>query len=801
MKISHSWLNEFITLTSPVDEIAEVLTQVGLEVEGVEHVEKVPGGLKGLVVGEVLTCEQHPNADKLKKTTVDIGLDQPVSIICGAPNVAVGQKVVIAPVNTTIHPTSGEPFKIKKSKIRGELSEGMICAEDEIGLGANHDGILVLETSKPNGTPAKEIFDLEDDIVYEIGLTPNRGDAASHFGTARDLGAYFEEEINFPKATSLPIVTDNPISVRVENHAACPRYSGVTIRGVKVTQSPAWLQTRLKTIGLAPINSIVDITNYVLHGLGQPLHAFDADKIKGGEVIVKTMPEGTPFVTLDEKERKLSDKDLMICDAEEGMCIAGVFGGVHSGITTDTTSVFLESAYFSPDWVRATSLRYGLTTDASFRYERGADPEMTMKALQYAASLIVEISGGSIASDWIDIYPTPIPQKVIGMKYDHFDWLIGKDLPREEIKRILNALDIDVEETNSEEILATVPTYRSEVTRPADLVEEVLRIHGINNVAIDDVFATDYLAEFQENEPYIIQERISHFLAGRGFHEILTNSLTNPQYHSALNLGGTPVEILNKSSEELGILKTTPLYTSLEVLRHNINRRQPNLKVFEFSKTYHRTDTEFHEHEVLTLLATGSEEETWQQGAQPYGFHTLVGAVHGLFQHLNIAGLQKEKIVDQDVFSSGLRWSLNGTEIGSIGLLKKKITSHFEISQDVVYAALDWPKILGKTSQKTVYKAIPKFPEVRRDLSLVVDKSVSFGEIEAIAFKSEKKLLNRVNLFSIYEGDRIDEGKKSYALSFHLQDHQKTLNDKQIDRVMDHLIRQFEENLGAIIRR
>ncbi len=802
MKISHNWLNDFINLDESPEKVSEVLTQVGLEVEGIEQVEKIKGGLAGLLVGEVVSCIQHPNADKLSKTRVDLGSGEPVEIVCGAPNVAEGQKVIVAPVNTTIYPTSGDPFKIKRAKIRGEVSEGMICAEDEIGLGEEHDGIIVLQTDKPNGTPAAELFELGEDTVYEIGLTPNRGDAASHYGTARDLKAFFQKEISLPTIEIASVVEDNPIKVTVENYDACPRYSGVTIRGVKVQTSPDWLQFRLKSIGLTPINNIVDITNYVLHGLGQPLHAFDADKIDGNEVVVKTLPEGTTFVTLDEKERKLSANDLMICDTQQGMCIAGVFGGIHSGITEDTTSIFLESAYFSADWVRATAQRHSLSTDASFRYERGTDPEMTMVALQFATSLICEMAEGKIASQWIDIYPQPVRPRTIATNYDHFEWLIGKKIPNEEIKSILESLDIEIQELGNDSFEATVPPYRSEVTRPADLVEEVLRIHGINNVEIDENFATDFLAEFKEKEPHNIRERISHFLAGQGYHEIFTNSLTNADYGTDLKVGGKPVEILNKSSAELGVLKTSPLYTNLEVLRHNINRKQPNLRFFEFSKSYEMAVDGFAEQEFFCALVTGGDEESWLSTSQSFNYHTIAGGVLGVLDHLNTGSVSQQILPETDIrFEYGVSLSAQGAELGVVGKLADGIVKYFDIGQEVFYAEINWNNLLRASNRKIQYSEVSKFPEVRRDLSLVLDQSISFREIEAIAFKSEKKLLTRVNVFSVYEGDRIEKGKKSYAISFFLQDRYKTLNDKQIDRVMDILIKRYEEELGAVIRR
>lgn len=801
MKISHNWLLDYIKLDRPEAEIADALTQTGLEVEGVEKVQKIPGGLNGLVIGEVKTCGRHPNADKLSVTTVDIGAEEFAKIVCGAPNVASGQKVVVAPVNTTIYPTNGEPFKIKKAKIRGEVSEGMICAEDEIGLGTEHDGILVLDTDLKNGTPITEIFDSGEDTVYEIGLTPNRGDATSHFGVARDLKAFYKTPVRFPEVAEFPVSEDRPVSVVVENTEACPRYSGVTIRGVKVAPSPEWLQFRLRAIGLTPINNIVDITNYVLHSVGQPLHAFNADVV-GETVIVKMLPAGSKFTTLDEVERTLHQDDLMICNEQGGMCIAGVFGGVTSGINDDTTNVFLESAYFSPDYVRATAQRHSLSTDASFRYERGADPEMTVTALKLATNLILELAGGRVSSEIVDIYPQKVQPHTISTTFDQFDWLIGKSIPATEIKQILEDLDIKIVESDDTQLRAEVPPYRSDVTRPADLVEEVLRIHGINSIDIDDSFSTDYLAEFDEMEPYKVQEDLSNYLAGVGFHEIVTNSLTNPQYHENLQLGGEAVEILNKSSEELGILKTDPLYTGLEVVRHNLNRRQDNLGLFEFNRTYFRHEGKFRENEWLTLYMTGGQEESWMhEKASSHSFHHLVGVVNSICRKVNISGVNSRSLEDSDVYQYGLSIQVNNQEIGQIGAVNEEITSYFQVTQPVFFARLNWKKFLKLATKKVSFQEISKFPEVRRDLSLVLEKSRSFSEIEQIAFKSEKKLLNRVNVFSVYEGDSIGLGKKAYAISFHLQDLETTLTDKRIDKVMNNLIRRFEEELGAIIRK
>lgn len=802
MKISHNWLSDFIELDQPVSDISDALTQTGLEVEGVEQVEKIPGGLKGLVIGEVKSCVKHPNADKLRVTTVDIGAEELSPIVCGAPNVAEGQKVVVATVNTMIHPTTGEPFKIKKAKIRGEVSAGMICAEDEIGLGTGHDGIMVLETDLPNGTAVTELFDSGEDTVYEIGLTPNRGDGASHFGAARDLKAFFKRPITFPELKELKVVENSPITVEVENTEACPRYSGITIRGVKVGPSPDWLQFRLRAIGLTPINNLVDITNYVLHGLGQPLHAFDADKVTGGKVVVKMLDQGAKFTTLDEVERSLHSSDLMICNADEGMCIAGVFGGAKSGITEATTNVFLESAYFAPDYVRATAQRHVLSTDASFRYERGTDPEMTVKALVYATNLILEIAGGQVASEIVDIYPESVPPHLIDTSYQKFEWLIGKKIPSDEIDQILADLDIQMKQSDGEKITVEVPSYRSDVTRPADLVEEVLRIHGINSVEIDDSFSTDFLADFDEMEPYKVQEELSYYLAGAGFHEILTNSLTNPEYEQKLGLGGASVEIINKSSEELGIMKTDPLYTGLEVVRHNVNRKQANLSLFEFTRTYERLEGKFQESEWLTLYLTGGQEESWMYDKTSYySFHHVVGVVSSLLDKVNIKRVASTPLMENKVFQYGISLQVNNQELAQIGEVKKGILSYYQIDQQLFFAKINWPKLLKLATKKIEFQPISKYPEVRRDLSLLLNKSTTFGEIKEIAFKSEKKLLNRVNVFSVYEGENIDADKKAYAISFHLQDLEKTLNDKQIDKVMNNLMRRFEQDLNAVIRK
>lgn len=802
MKISLSWLKEFIDIEESPEELSQLLTDTGLEVEGLEKIEKIPGGLAGVVIGEVLTCEKHPNADKLKVTTVDVGGSEPSPIVCGAPNVAPGQKVVVATVNTTLHHTGGDPFKIKKAKIRGEVSEGMICAEDEIGLGASHDGIMVLDTDLPNGTPAADLFKPEEDWVYEIGLTPNRGDAASHLGSARDVRAVSGRPMLTQAIPDLAIKIDRPIEVVVEDQEGAPRYTGVTIRGLEVKESPDWLKWKLRAIGLEPINNVVDVTNYMCHGWGQPMHAFDADQIKGGKVVVRTMKPGVKFVTLDEKERTLHEKDLMICDESDGMCIGGVFGGIKSGINDDTTSIFLESAYFSPEYIRNTVQRHGLTTDASFRYERGADPEITLDALKYAANLMLEVAGGHIASEFTDIYQALAPVEV-DMSFKDFDRLIGKELPHDQIIGILESLDIACLDVSESGFKAVIPPYRNDVTRKADVVEEVLRIYGFNNIELEETSGTSYLAEYDEYEPYRVRQQLTHFLAGKGYHEILTNSIVHPDYSGKLKVNeNEAVEILNKSSEELAYMKTSPVHSGLEVMRHNVNRKMPTQKLFEFSKTYHSKDGSYVEDGFLCLYVTGQyEEETWMRDGQPSSFQDLMGGVVTALASVRIFDLSTQPVGKDDLYATGVSIHSGGKCIGRAGVVNTGLTKHFDISHPVYYAELNWSEILGLLGGAFVYQELAKFPEVRRDLSLVVDKSISYQRIEHIAFKSAKKLLNRVNVFSVYEGDKVEPGKKSYAVSYFLQDKSKTLNDKLIDKVMSGLIRDYENEIGAIIRR
>jgi len=803
MKISYNWLKEFIDFKESPEEISEVLTQTGLEVEGIKKTEKIPGGLEGIVIGEVMECTRHPNADRLKITKVDIGLDEFSEIVCGAPNVALGQKVPVATVNTTIHPVKGEPFKIRKTMIRGKVSEGMICAEDEIGLGMSHEGIMVLDTDKPNGTPAAELFGTPEDHVIEIGLTPNRGDAASHMGTARDLKAYFKKKLTLPEAKDFEIKINNPISVKIETEQACTRYSGITIRDVKVKASPDWLQWRLRSIGLDPINNVVDITNYCLYALGQPMHAFDADKINEGTILVKTLPANTKFTTLDDKERTLHQGDLMICDGESnGMCIAGVFGGSKSGVKETTENVFLESACFSADAVRAAAQRHGLSTDASFRYERGTDPEITVYALKLAASMILDIAGGYAASEITDIYPNPITHKQIPVTFRYFHWIIGKELSNDLIIEILNWLDIETRNVNDKGFLAVVPPYRSDVIRPADLVEEVLRIYGFNAVELDESDSTDYLATFNEYEPYEVREDLSRYLAGKGYSEILTNSLTNLYYKKKLSLGGEAIGILNPSSEDLAIMKTSPVYTALEAVAYNINRRNNNLKFFEFGKSYKKDDEKYKETEWLACYLTGNlTESNWLDEDRKVLFPDLNTTVISMLKYAGIGDVELIPSEKEVLYDFGAIVKHNGKMIGLIGKLKAELLGIYGIKQEVFQVQLDFGALLKKYRSDVAFEPISKYPEVKRDLSLVLDKSVSYADIQQLALRQEKKLLKRINLFSIYEGDKIEKGKKAYAISFFLQDKFKTLTDKQIDKSMDALMNLYEQKLGAIIRK
>lgn len=806
MKISYNWLKELIDIQESAEEIGKVLTATGLEVEGIDPVERVEGGLEGIVIGEVLTCEPFTVKEKtLHLTTVDIGTGVPSNIVCGAANVAAGQKVVVATVGATIHPTGGEPFTIAKRKVYGHPSEGMICAEDEIGLGASHAGIMVLDTDLPNGTLAAEYFGLLPDYVIEIGLTPNRADAASHLGVARDVKAVLNRALKMPAVENFTVAdTTSPIEVSVENAEACPRYAGVTITGLTVTESPDWLKDKLKAVGVRPINNVVDITNYICHELGQPLHAFDAAKIIGNKVIVKTLPAGTPFMTLDGVERKLSDRDLMICNAEEPMCIGGVFGGTKSGVSEQTTGIFLEAAYFSPARIRKTGTFHGLKTDASFRFERGTDPNLPVYALKRAALLIQEVAGGQVTSEIVDIYPNPIPNHEVNVKYKNVDRLIGKVLDRELIKRILTSLDIQIQNETPEGFLASVAPYRVDVTREADVIEEILRIYGFDNIELSENLATDFLSGFPIVDPDRQKLRIANLLAANGFNETMANSLTKPVYNDAVraSLPGEDVVMLNPLSEDLSVMRQTMLFSGLESLAYNLNRRQRDLRICEFGKTYHRVESKYKELSHLVLLMAGNQRaESWLAKDQKLAFHDLAGMVHLVLNAFRVQQVEKQEIQDKTIFEYGLTYTLKKKPVVSFGQVKGKLTKLADIKQPVFYADFDWAYLLKQYNDKVRFTEVSKFPEVRRDLSLVLDKTVTFEQIRQTAHKYERELLTNINVFDVYEGENIGTDKKSYSVSFTLQDEAQTLTDKVIDKTMQKLMMAFEKDLNAVIRK
>jgi len=808
MKISYNWLKQFINIDWNAEKTGELLTDLGLEIEGIETYESVKGGLKGIVVGEVLTCEQHPNADRLKVTTVNIGEAEPVQIVCGAPNVAAGQKVPVATIGTTLYTAEGEAWKIKKGKIRGEESHGMICAEDELGLGESHDGIMVLDTDLKVGTPAAEIFEVENDEVFEIGLTPNRADAMSHYGVARDLKAgLLQQDLNLelisPSVMSYHVDTRSlKVDVDVQDKDKCPRYCGVTISGVKVETSPSWLQNRLKAIGLSPINNIVDVTNYVLHELGQPLHAFDAAKITGNKVEVKTCEAGTKFTTLDEVERELHEDDLMICDAEKPMCIAGVFGGIDSGVTETTTNIFLESAYFDPVSVRKTAKRHGLNTDASFRFERGIDPNFTKYALKRAALLITEIAGGEITSDISDAYPNKIEDFQVVLSFDNAKRLIGQEIPKETIKSILTSLDIKINNVTEAGLGLTVPSFRNDVQREADVIEEILRVYGYNNIKTTEKLNAS-ISNTSRFEDYKLQNVIGNQLASQGFFEIMANSLTSPKYvelSEQLNAEHN-VKMLNPLSNDLEVMRQSLLFSGLEAVSHNINRKRDDLKLFEFGKTYHQYSDNREEHKHLALFLTGNKaQERWNTQATPSDFFYLKGTIETVLERLGLNRL-KSAPHKTDILSEGMSLSIGKKTLVEFGLVKKSVLKHFGISQNVLFADFNWDNVLDMAQHNKIkFTAIPKYPEVRRDFALLLDNSVTFDDIYTIAKQTEKQLLKAVNLFDVYEGKNLPAGKKSYAVSFTLQDENKTLNDKQIDKIMNKLQSNFENKLGAELR-
>jgi len=808
MKISYRWLQHYIDISESPEEIGQVLTSTGLEVESVEPFETVKGGLKGLVIGEVLTCIKHPNADKLSITTVNVGSDKPSQIVCGAPNVAAGQKVVVALPGTMIYPMKSEPFTIKPAKIRGEQSEGMICSEDEIGLGNSHAGIMVLSPSAKNGTLASDYFKIDSDFVFEIGLTPNRADAASHLGVARDIKAVKKRSVNFPSIENFKVSNTNlTIPVTVEEPDLCPRFSGVSIGGVKVKESPDWLKDRLKAIGLAPINNIVDITNFVCHEMGQPLHAYDVKEIAEKKIVVKNLPAGSIFKTLDGKERRLTATDLMVCDGEgKGMCMGGIFGGFNSGITEKTTNVFLEGAYWTPSGIRKTALHHGLKTDASFRFERGTDVNLTVYAVKRAAMLIVELADGQIASELVDIYPNKIENVSIDVKFKNVDRLIGKKIPHEEIFSILNRLEIKVSEKTENSFTASVPPYRVDVVQEADVVEEILRIYGFNNIELSDHVKADFLASFPEKDITRFKKSVGAMLAANGFYEVLTNSLTNIAYKDKIKTEGEAVEILNKLSEEQGILRQTMLFSGLEVCAHNINRKQRDLKLFEFGKIYRKSSgvdelNKYIEEERLALYVTGDiETKNWQNKTRSVNFYDLVQSVKHILERSGVEKIKQEAMANS-IFEYGTRILRGNKELGTFGKVKNALVKEFGIKQEVFFADLSSDLLFKSANPKFVVQEVPKFPEVRRDLSLVLDNHVKFAEIEALARTTEQRLIKDIIAFDVYEGDNIQKGKKAYALGFTLLDENKTLTDEEIEKVMDKLMGAFEGKMGAVIRK
>ena len=808
MKISYNWLKQFLQVDWEENKTSELLTDLGLEVEGIETKESIKGSLEGILVGEVLTCVQHPNADRLKITTVDLGTGDPVQIVCGAPNVAAGQKVPVATIGTTLYDDKGVGFKIKKGKIRGEESHGMICAEDELGLGTSHDGILILNKKLKVGTPAAEVFNIETDQVFEIGLTPNRADAMSHYGVARDFRAgLIQHGINLELIT--PSVSDFHveqrrlrIDVEVENKDLAPRYCGISIVDVEVKDSPEWIQNRLKSIGITPKNNIVDITNYVLHELGQPLHAFDASKIKGNKVIVKTLAQGTKFTTLDEVERELHSEDIMICDAESNpLCIAGVFGGINSGVSEKTTSIFLESAYFNPVSIRKTAKRHALNTDASFRFERGIDINFTKYALKRAAILIKEYANGKIASDVIDFYPEKIEDFQVFLSYESAFRLIGQEIDKETIKNILASLEIKISSETEGGLGLTIPSYRVDVQREADIIEEILRVYGYNNIKFSHKLNTSI--SFDSNKDISLENIVANQLTTLGFNETMANSLTKEEYSSfSENLKSEfNVTMLNPLSNDLKVMRQSLLFSGLESISYNLNRKNNSLKLYEFGKTYHKYEKGYQEDKHLTIFVSGARtKDSWTSLTQNSEFFYLKGIVMSILERIGVTNI-KTSPVKSDVFSEGIVLSLGKNKLVEFGVIKKKILKEFGIKQEVLFADFDWTSILSISGKKKIkVSMLPKFPSVKRDLALLLDQKITFKEIYDLAFQSERNLLKDVGLFDVYQGDKLPEGKKSYAVSFVLQDNNKTLEDRQIDKIMQKLQQSFEKNLGAVLR-
>jgi len=825
MKISYNWLKDIINIPSTPNEVSEMLTGCGLEIEHLENYQSIKGGLEGIVIGFVKEREKHPNADKLSVCKVDIGTGEDKQIVCGAPNVAAGQKVLVATVGATLFPSKGDSFKISKSKIRGEVSEGMICAEDEIGLGESHDGILILPNEFEVGKPASEYFKVYNDYVFEIGLTANRGDAASHLGTARDLRAIgnwqlakSNEQIDRDfKLVEIPFIinklpaasSQQPVAVSIEYSEGCKRYTGLSISNIEVKSSPEWLQNRLKAIGINPINNIVDATNYVLHELGQPLHAFDADKISGNKIIVKKAVEGNKFTTLDKVERTLKGHECLICDGEKPLAIAGVFGGLDSGISTNTKNIFIESAYFDAATIRKAAKGHGLSTDASFRYERGTDPNITVDAIKRLANLIIEIAGGNISSAIIDIYPTKIENIIIEFSLTKSNQLIGKEIEKKRVIEILQALDIEILEDKGEILSISIPPYRSDVTRQADVTEEILRIYGLNNIEIgNDIKST---ISFNETENKVkLKNNIADYLSANGFNEIATNTLTKSAYYSEVELQNA-VKILNPLSSDLDIMRLSMLPNVLEALQYNNNRKLSNLKFFEFGKTYYKgAKTEagginllenYVEQSHLILALTGTiENESWTNNNKLSSYFILKGFVQNIFAKSKINKLDFLNI-EHPQFDFAIGVIYQKKQVAIIGEINKTLTSNFDLNSSVFFADINIDLLieLNKT-EKIVIKSVPVFPTVRRDLALLIDEAINYTQLEKIALKTESNLIKKVNVFDVYKGDKIEKGKKSYALSFMLQDENKTLTDEEIETVMSKIIKNFEKETGAILR-
>ena len=820
MNISYNWLKEYVNFDLTPEETAAALTSIGLETGSVEEVQSIKGGLEGLVIGKVLTCEPHPNSDHMHITTVDLGQGEPVQIVCGAANVAAGQKVVVATLGTKLY-DGDECFTIKKSKLRGVESNGMICAEDEIGVGTSHEGIIVLPDDVTPGTLAKDYYNIKSDYVLEVDITPNRADACSHYGVARDLYAWLIQngrlaELKRPSVDAFKVDNhDMDIDVVVENTEACPRYAGVSIKGVTVKESPEWLQNKLRLIGVRPINNIVDITNYILHAYGQPMHCFDADKIKGGKIVVRTCEEGTKFVTLDEVERKLSDRDLMICNAEEPMCIGGVFGGLDSGTTEATKDVFLESAYFHPTWVRKTARRHGLSTDSSFRFERGIDPNGCIYALKEAALLVKELAGGEIASEIKDNYPNPIADFAVELPFEYVNGLIGKEIPKETVKSIVRSLEMKIVEETESGLSLLVPPYRVDVQRPCDVVEDILRIYGYNNVEIPTTLKSSLSVKGEVDKSVKLQNLVSEQLVGCGFNEILNNSLTAAAYYEGLesykpeNL----VRLMNPLSNDLNVMRATLLFGGLESICHNVNRKNADLKFFEFGNCYHFNAEKKNPEKVLAayseelhmgLWVTGKRvSNSWAHANEDSSVYELKAYVLNIFRRLgvNFGGLVFGNLTN-DIYSVAISVHTRGGKLlATFGVVSKKILKAFDIDNEVYYADLNWKELMKVIKGNAVYyKEISKFPAVKRDLALLIDKNVQFAEIEKIAYETDKKLLKSVELFDVYEGKNLEAGKKSYAVSFMLQDENATLNDKQIDKFMQKLITNLQNKLDAKLR-